>query len=50
MKGGAGGYGFLEISDRAADLETAITTNQSAEQIFLALLRVTDLCDRASVD
>ena len=50
MKGGAGGYGFLEISDRAADLETAITTKQSAEKIFLALLQVTNLCDRASVD
>jgi HPt (histidine-containing phosphotransfer) domain-containing protein len=50
MKGGAGGYGFLEISDRAADLENTIITKQPAEQIFLALLRVTDLCDRASVD
>lgn len=50
MKGGAGGYGFLEISKKSADLETAITTNQPAEKIFLALLIVTNLCNRASVD
>lgn len=50
MKGGAGGYGFSEISKKATNLETAITTKQPAEKIFLALLMVTNLCDRASAD
>ena len=50
MKGGAGGYGFSDISQKAANLETAITTNQPAEKTFLALLVVTNLCDRASAD
>jgi len=50
MKGGAGGYGFSEISEKAANLETAITTNQPTEKIFSALLIVTNLCNRVSVD
>ena len=50
MKGGAGGYGFLEISNKAADLENALTTNQTTEKVFLALLIVINLCERASAN
>lgn len=50
MKGGAGGYGFLEITNRAADLENTLSSNQSTEQVYSALLKVIDLCERASAD
>lgn len=50
MKGGAGGYGFLEISKKAAVLENIISTNQPLENVFLALLVVTNLCERVSAD
>ena len=50
MKGGAGGYGFLEITKKATDLETALTTNQTTEKVFSALLIVINLCERVSAD
>lgn len=50
IKGGAGGYGFLEISNIAAELENTLSSNKSSEEVFLALLKVIDLCERASVD
>jgi len=50
MKGGAGGYGFMEITNRAADLETALLKQQSTEEILAALLIVIDLCERAAAD
>ncbi len=50
MKGGAGGYGFLEISKKSAVLENTISTNQPLENVFLALLVVINLCERASAD
>ena len=50
MHGGAGGYGFLEISKKAAILENTISTNQPPENVFRALLVVTNLCERASAN
>ena len=50
MHGGAGGYGFLEISKKAAILENTISTNQPLENVFQALLVVTNLCERASAN
>ena len=48
LKGGASGYGFPEISHKAADLEDAIVKKRSLDDVFQALLDVVDLCERAS--
>ncbi|MSR29491.1 MAG: Hpt domain-containing protein [Phycisphaerales bacterium] len=48
LKGGASGYGFPEISRRAAELECAILEKRSLDEVFQALLSVTELCERAS--
>ncbi len=49
LKGGASGYGFPTISERAAELETAIVDHRSLDEIFTCMLRVIDHCERASV-
>lgn len=48
LKGGASGYGFPEISKRAAELEQAIINKQTTDEIYQAMLRVIDLCERVS--
>lgn len=48
MKGTAGGYGFLQISQSAQQLEEAIHNKQEAEVISKALLAIIDLCGRCS--
>ena len=40
----------MEITNRAADLETALLKQQSTEEILAALLIVIDLCERAAAD
>jgi len=48
MKGTAGGYGFLQISQSAQQLEEAIHSKQETKVILKALLSVIDLCGRSS--
>ncbi len=50
LKGCAGGYGFAQISTEAAGLEETIVRCATSEEILTALLRVTDLCERTTID
>ena len=50
MKGGAGGYGFQQITDMAAVLEKAISTERPSKVILSALLHAIDACERAASD
>ncbi len=50
LKGSAGGYGFAQITFEATQLENLIIQSASTEQIYGALLRVLDLCERSTID
>jgi HPt (histidine-containing phosphotransfer) domain-containing protein len=48
LKGSAGSHGFAEISDAAAELETALKTKQPEEQIKILVQHLTKLCQRVT--
>ncbi len=50
LKGSAGGYGFLQITESAAELESTIEQGRSTETIFSALMNLIELCERAAPD
>ncbi|MDR1964185.1 MAG: Hpt domain-containing protein [Planctomycetaceae bacterium] len=50
LKGSAGSHGFAEISNTAAELETALKTKQPEEQITNTVQLLLDLCRRAAVE
>ncbi|MSR69657.1 MAG: Hpt domain-containing protein [Phycisphaerales bacterium] len=50
LKGSAGGYGFAQITIEATKLENTIIRNESADCVFVALRRVLDLCERATIE
>ena len=46
LRGAAGGYGFGEISDAAAELEEAILSQSELEQMRSHVDQLIDLCQR----
>ncbi len=50
LKGCAGGYGFAQITHEASALEEAIIRNESTNNVFAALLRVFELCERTTLE
>ncbi len=50
LKGSAGGYGFAQITHEATQLENEIVRGASTANIYSALRRVLDLCERSTIE